>query len=189
MRKLIFLLMGFFLWQSALSQRPVKYITLRDSVTRPSDATAYAVGDAMTNTSRRFLVFTLPRNLGSFEIVQGVCLSDTGNAMGVILHLVNDTTGITSVVDNSALTYTFLNGNASRYIASLRGLNTIAIAGNREPTFLTLTNASSTTSPPISYFVAGNISGKLFGYVEIGAIFTPKNAGVYHFTITIKYVD
>lgn len=160
-------------------------------LTRPADTTAYAVGDAIANSTTASSVtplqFTVARAAGGSGRINGAQLYvNSATAFGAIrLHLFNTTPFAAAgfQADNAALalTYTALktgsagaNPNYIGYIdfTSFTALSSCAVAnGYSDITELNFDCASG--------------SSVIFGLLEARAVFTPGNAETFNVSLDV----
>lgn len=149
-----------------------------DSVIRPANATAYAVGDALNDslsTSAKVLVFELTGVAGAFgEITNLYVMSDSSNIKSLRLHFYDDSTAIERTADNSALSFSSANGRFTKklgYIDIDVFSNVAASAGYGEATFSGIVFRFATSTK------------KFYAVTEVRAAFTPKSNEKYLFGV------
>lgn len=160
-------------------------------LTRPSDANAYAIGDAIANSTTAASVvplqFTVARAVGGTGRVNGAQLMvDSATAFGAIrLHLFSTTPFAAAgfQADNAALalTYTALKTGSA-------GANPNYIGYIDFQTFAAQ-SASATSNGVCDLtelnFTCAAASQVIFGLLEARAVFTPANGGKFDVSLDI----
>lgn len=172
----------------------------RYQLTRPSDTTAYAIGDALANSSTAASVvpleFKVAKENGGAGFVTGAQIAtDSATAFGALrLHLFNRKPFADAgyQADNSALALTYAAMRAGNADQAIDGDN-ISPHGvpNKLPAIdFTSFNAHSSSAYAVGTcdqtelaFVCTPNSKLIYGLLEVRAVFTPANA--QNFTVIL----
>lgn len=160
-------------------------------LTRPTDTNAYAIGDAIANSTTAASVtplqFTVARGTGGAGRINGAQLMvDSATAFGAIrLHLFNTTPFAAAgfQADNAALalTYTAIKTGSA-------GSNPNYIGYIDFPTFTAL-SASAVANGVCDLtelnFDTASGSSVIFGLLEARAAFTPANGGKFNVSLDV----
>lgn len=164
-----------------------------DEETRPADTTAYAIGDAIANSTTAGdvtpLTFTVARANGlSGRVIGAHLITDSATAFGAIrLHLFNTTPFAAAgfQADNSALalTYTALTtgsaGSSPHYIGSIDFETFIAHSASAR--------SIGQASPTELVFDCAAANQLIYGLLEARAAFTPASA--QKFTVGLDVIQ
>ena len=174
----------------------------RDSFARPGDTTAYAVGDAIANSTTASLVVPMQfqvalGNGGTGKIIGARLFLDSASAFGAMrLHLFNRAPFAAAgyQADNAALalTYTALKtGAVDSGATNTAGNIPNALPYIDFPSFV----AQSASAEAIGQcdqteleFQCTPDTNVIYGLLEARAIFTPANAGNYTVALSVQGV-
>jgi len=192
MRKLIFLLMGFFLWQSALSQfqasaPPIKRFQV--DLVRPANATAYTAGDVVKAVADSLPIeITYPVAISRFfsgYIVAAKLEHDTANTTNGTFRLFfyGDSVNLGKTVDNAAFTPVFGDDFDSLRIGHVNF--TLQSAGTASSQVV---DHYLQVDPPLPFVLDGTSAVKrsIWGILTATGAYTPKRSGTFRITIWIQ---
>ena len=154
---------------------------LTSTLIRPTNATTYASGDAMKDTSGKIQSFTYSATPQGGEgfICAARIWADTANVTNAQfrLYLYNDSTGITIPADNAAFITAYANrAKGIGYIDFSLQMETGANTGAMD--------FQSNLNIP---FKTKTLSSKLYGILLAKGAYVPKNGGaIYMELITLK---
>lgn len=166
-------------------------LSVGTELTRPSDANAYAIGDAIANSTTANLVtplqFTAGRAVGGTgRIIGAELVVDSATAFGAIrLHLFNTTPFAAAgfQADNSALalTYTALKTGSAGALPNYIGYIDFTSFQAQSASAVAIGAANLTELA----FACAAASQTIFGLLEARAVFTPGNPEKFSVVLNI----
>ena len=182
-----------FVPSTTVGEEPNSPTKVSANFTRPTDTNAYAIADAIANSTTGSAVvpmqFTAARAVGLTGMVIGAqCITDSATAFGAIrLHLFNTTPFAAAgfQADNAALalTYTALTtgsaGSSPNYIGYVDFTTFVA----QSVSAVSIGQADQTQMD----FACAAASQVIFGLLEARAVFTPGNG--QKFTVALDVVQ
>jgi hypothetical protein len=145
------------------------------TLTRPADVTAYAAGDAVTNSTSAPTALTFTnignKNGGSFTITSAMLISSNqaGNAL-FTLELFNGSAAPTATNDNAA--YNPSDSNRNNVCGAIIFPTANVIAGSSNKIYIG-------SLPPLPASRCNSGTSSIFGLLRVGAAYTPISAETF----------